>query len=237
MLIVCPSCASEYTLDPERIGDGGRKVRCAVCRATWFAHRPEPDAPMEPQPAEASPPTIEAIPHQPGTGNAAVSRRNPVRRPPPAPPGRTRNRLALAALVFTLLAAPTAVALRHQVVRQAPGSASLFAAAGLGVNLLGLELADITAELGQDGSARTLVIEGEIRSTASRPLPVPRLDFAIEGKDRDGLYRWSVKPPVAELGPGESARFTAKLASPPPAGARFVASFQPPSNDQSVALR
>jgi predicted Zn finger-like uncharacterized protein len=240
MLIVCPSCASEYALDPERIGDGGRKVRCATCRTTWFVHRPEPEVEAEHLPAVVRPgstagtftQTIEGAPHLAGPTSAGSL----LRRPGPPAQG-SRDRVALAAVAFVLLALPSAIALRHQVVSQVPGSAPLFAAAGLSVNLVGLELASISAELGQDGNGRALVIEGEIRSVASRPVPVPRLEFAIEGKDRDGLYRWSVKPPVAELGPGESARFTARLASPPPAGTRFVAAFQSPRGDQSVALR
>ena len=41
MLIVCPSCASEYTIDPATLGADGRTVRCAICRDTWLA---APDA-------------------------------------------------------------------------------------------------------------------------------------------------------------------------------------------------
>src|SRR5215207_8862356 len=37
MLIVCPSCASEYTIDPTKLGADGRTVRCALCRNTWAA--------------------------------------------------------------------------------------------------------------------------------------------------------------------------------------------------------
>lgn len=36
MLIVCPSCATSYMLDPASVGAAGRMVRCARCRATWF---------------------------------------------------------------------------------------------------------------------------------------------------------------------------------------------------------
>ncbi|MFD0934158.1 zinc-ribbon domain-containing protein, partial [Methylobacterium trifolii] len=36
MLIVCPTCASEYRIDAERVGMEGRSVRCAACRETWF---------------------------------------------------------------------------------------------------------------------------------------------------------------------------------------------------------
>ncbi len=37
MLIVCPSCATSYVIEPAALGAGGRMVRCARCKATWFA--------------------------------------------------------------------------------------------------------------------------------------------------------------------------------------------------------
>jgi predicted Zn finger-like uncharacterized protein len=37
MLIVCPSCATSYMIDPTSLGAEGRTVRCARCKATWFA--------------------------------------------------------------------------------------------------------------------------------------------------------------------------------------------------------
>ncbi len=37
MLIVCPSCATSYTVDPATLGPAGRTVRCARCKVTWFA--------------------------------------------------------------------------------------------------------------------------------------------------------------------------------------------------------
>jgi predicted Zn finger-like uncharacterized protein len=37
MLIVCPSCATSYMIDPASVGAAGRTVRCARCKATWFA--------------------------------------------------------------------------------------------------------------------------------------------------------------------------------------------------------
>jgi predicted Zn finger-like uncharacterized protein len=42
MLIVCPSCATSYMIDPVTLGPAGRTVRCARCKATWFAGGPEP---------------------------------------------------------------------------------------------------------------------------------------------------------------------------------------------------
>ena len=42
MLITCPSCASEYVIDPAHLRPSGRTVRCASCKATFFAEA-EPD--------------------------------------------------------------------------------------------------------------------------------------------------------------------------------------------------
>jgi predicted Zn finger-like uncharacterized protein len=44
MLIVCPSCATSYMIDPTSLGATGRTVRCARCKATWFAS-PKKQAP------------------------------------------------------------------------------------------------------------------------------------------------------------------------------------------------
>ena len=41
MLIVCPNCATSYMIDPASVGSGGRTVRCARCKTTWFAGGPK----------------------------------------------------------------------------------------------------------------------------------------------------------------------------------------------------
>jgi predicted Zn finger-like uncharacterized protein len=40
MLIVCPSCASEYAIDPAYLRPAGRKLRCASCREVFFVDAP-----------------------------------------------------------------------------------------------------------------------------------------------------------------------------------------------------
>ncbi len=44
MLIVCPSCASRYSIDDEKIGPDGKTVRCASCRTDFFASAPAPSS-------------------------------------------------------------------------------------------------------------------------------------------------------------------------------------------------
>lgn len=57
MLIVCPSCASRYSIDDAKIG-AGRTVRCASCQNAWFVTLADA-AEEEKQPAEAGPVTTE----------------------------------------------------------------------------------------------------------------------------------------------------------------------------------
>lgn len=41
MLIVCPSCATSYQVEPSSLGATGRSVRCVRCRKVWFASNTE----------------------------------------------------------------------------------------------------------------------------------------------------------------------------------------------------
>jgi predicted Zn finger-like uncharacterized protein len=75
MLIVCPSCTTPYRIELSTLGPAGRTVRCARCRATWFASvgelapaalalpaMPEISQPSQPEPegGEADQPRPEA---------------------------------------------------------------------------------------------------------------------------------------------------------------------------------
>ena len=44
MLIVCPSCATSYMIDPASVGSNGRTVRCTRCKTSWFAPSQQPAA-------------------------------------------------------------------------------------------------------------------------------------------------------------------------------------------------
>lgn len=37
MLIVCPTCATSYDVEPASLGANGRQVRCVRCRSVWLA--------------------------------------------------------------------------------------------------------------------------------------------------------------------------------------------------------
>ncbi|GJD99654.1 zinc-ribbon domain-containing protein [Methylobacterium isbiliense] len=224
MLIVCPSCASEYTLDPERIGPEGRTVRCAACREPWFVARPA-------DPAAAPPPDLAPDLAPPGEAVfTAVDAPVPVV-PPAAAGPRIRFRLPARtglALGLALLAALPAAALvaREGVVRAAPQTARLYAGLGLPVNLRGLELRDVVAFQAPDGpEGGRLVVEGDVVSASPHPRAVPPLALEIRDEHDHVIYRWTAEAPRARLEPEESARFRAELAAPPAKGRRVLVRF------------
>jgi len=67
MLIVCPSCTTAYRIELSTLGAAGRTVRCARCRATWFASVAE----LAPAALALPPPQEAAQPLQPATDEHA----------------------------------------------------------------------------------------------------------------------------------------------------------------------
>lgn len=129
---------------------------------------------------------------------------------------QTRRSSRWTAVVLVLFAVNVAlIGARNEVVRFVPQTASLFAAIGLPVNLrqLAFDNVRITRE-NQDGTT-ILMVEGQIVSTASKPVEVPRLRFAARNKDGQEIYTWTAKPERSILEPGQRLPFSSRLAAPP----------------------
>ena len=105
---------------------------------------------------------------------------------------------------------------RAEVVRLLPQTASLYAAIGLGVNLRGLVLADVTSEMQTAEGVQVLLVQGRIVSTTNRVVEVPRLRFAVRNGGGNEIYSWTALPSRSLLSPGETLAFQSRLASPPP---------------------
>ena len=248
MLIVCPSCASEYTIDTALLGSG-RQVRCAKCRTGWFARpEPEPDAatpeavppaaaaPAAPPPADP-PPLLDAEPARAGRPRSLRAKpgRKPARRSRRA--REEPRRWVLGAVSAAVLAIPASFAFRDPIVAAAPRTAKLFAAVGLPVNLAGVTLDGVSATLADENGARVLLAEGIVTGTTGAGASVPPIEITIEDEAGDALYQWSVKPPAARLARGEAVGFKARLASPPPAGRRVLVTFASGRGDAAIASR
>ncbi|HEY0570164.1 MAG TPA: zinc-ribbon domain-containing protein [Enterovirga sp.] len=222
MLIVCPSCASEYTIGADRIGPTGRVVRCASCREAWFI-APE-DVAQETERASAS--EAAAARGQNGPRGA----RNKALAP-------SHDKAALVLSLCLVMAMAMAAVFRTTLVRIAPESAAVFAAVGLPVNLLGLQLSGVKSDIGQEGEAQVLVVTGEIANETDRPKQVPPVAFTIEGENGATLYSWTDKSTGGEIAPHATARFQARLASPPPDGRHVLVTFSGKAGSPAVASR
>ena len=223
MLIICPTCSSEYALATDRIGATGRVVRCAACRSVWFVQPVETaetaDSEVEHADSAAAPP-----------GRFGRGKTAPV-------PARRSGRLPLALTLGLAAALGLSVAMREPIVRHVPESAAAFAALGLPVNLVGLQLGAVSSELAEEANGRVLLISGEIVNGGSHPLPVPPLALTIEGEAGELLYNWSDRTDRGEIAPHEAKRFQAKLSSPPPDGRRVLVSFSTKAAAPAVASR
>jgi predicted Zn finger-like uncharacterized protein len=191
MLIVCPSCASEYTIDPTKLGADGRTVRCALCRDTWAA-TPEGGAPAA-QPVEG-----------------AVLLRAATK--PHARPRTARRRAILAA------AAACLPALAWPALQ---GGMPVIGPALLRDALLGPDRPSfryVTSDVVGPSGGRALVVSGEIVNDTRSAVELSPLEFLVRSGDEQVLATWTSAPPVAKLKPGEAARFEGRLPVPPAEG-------------------
>ncbi|KMO35788.1 zinc-ribbon domain-containing protein [Methylobacterium aquaticum] len=234
MLIVCPACASEYTLDPEQIGPAGRTVRCAACREPWFVSAPAPE------PGADLPQTGEAV--FSASGTAPPRRSRPRAEPAKRSGAPGRRRLAAAALAVAGLGAVGLALMpagRAGLVRALPQTARLYAAIGLPVNLRGLAFRDVAAYQVPDASgAGRLVVEGDLVSAAKEAVPVPPLRLELHDEHGQVVYRWTAEAPRDRLEPEETARFRAELPGAPAKGRAVLVRFAAvDSGDSAVSLR
>lgn len=201
MLIDCPACARSYHVSPAEI-EGGRTVICPRCDARWFVD----------DPAGA------------GARHAGAARFDAAERPVPvaetwaqAPARRRRPRvpvgmtlgLASVALVSLTLGA------RATIVQMMPRAAALYAAAGLPVNLRGLEFREVRTARA-DPSSPEVTIKGDIRNVAGRRVRVPRLVFEVRDEAGQPLIRWSERAPAKLVGAGRTLAFASSPHAIPP---------------------
>lgn len=253
MLIVCPSCASQYELDAAKLGPDGRKVRCAGCRTSWHV-APEPAFPEAPSVEETQAllneeleqaaiidaqvtalaaergGTPEAL--DDGASEIAVAprRSRTGRRMRSAAMGGARGRVggmfAPAALTLAGLAlVGMLVWQRDLAVRGAPQLAALFDRIGLPVNVRGLSLSAIESGLVEDGQGRFLVVEGDVTNITRGKAAVPTIEVSVRDAGGQTLYTWTTEPPRPNLEPSELVRFRARLASPPANGQSVLVRF------------
>ena len=244
MLIVCPSCASEYMIDPGRLGAEGRMVRCAGCKTTWFVIS-EPEEPAAPEGVVDT--AFASDDGEAGSWDAAFAAAadadgaadgDQARSRAPSAFVKARGKAQLGGLarrvgdaatplmaVAGIIILVSALWSRAQIVRTFPATAALYAGIGLPVNLRGLEFRTVRSEVVGAGSDAVLVVEGEIANISGRDAPLPPIEIGVRGPEGQMLYTWTNDPPRETLATSDTAQFRARLAAPPAEGRQVLVRF------------
>lgn len=221
MIIACPQCTTRYTVDGHAFRAPGRTVRCTTCDHTWFQAPPKP----APAPAEglalAEGGFDDDLADEGGDIETETARMVAAARRSAA---RFRDAMAErrgSLREWALLAASVALfvvgglAMRETAVRLMPGSAVIYAAAGLPVNIRGLDLRNVEYERQYENGTVVLSIKGEVVNIRDEPVSVPKLRFGLRDGLRQELYHWHMKVSKDQLQPDEAVPFVARVASPP----------------------
>jgi hypothetical protein len=110
------------------------------------------------------------------------------------------------------------VGARGKIMSRVPAAAPFYAALGLEGNARRLGFDSVVSRMTEVDGLRILVVEGEIRNLASASSVAPRLELSVLDAAGQEIYHWTAAPPKSRLDSGETARFRARLAAPPPQG-------------------
>ncbi len=138
-----------------------------------------------------------------------------------------RLRLGLRIIGGTALVALLALSYlgRVQVVERFPAMAGVYAAVGLGINVVGLDFSDVSAMQTLRNGKEVLIVSAQIVGQSPSPVPVPAVVVTLIGANGEGVYQWSVQPSVPDLMAGERSTFDTQLTLPPGEASRVRLSF------------
>lgn len=114
---------------------------------------------------------------------------------------------------------------RIKIVETFPSMAGVYEAMGLGVNVVGLDFADIkTLRTLVDGK-EVLIVTANIIGMQAERVNVPQVVITLIGAKGEALYVWSVRPEARSMTAGQSASLRTQLTLPPGNVARVKLAF------------
>jgi predicted Zn finger-like uncharacterized protein len=230
MILTCPECATRYFVPDEKVGPSGRTVRCSSCGNRWTAEGqadlelfvdPEAGAvALDGDKAEDTP-----VSELPGDELPKVFRQKATderRVREAATVGVVWAGMAVGVLALAL----GGIVFRGSVVEMWPSTASAFAAVGLDVNRVGLEIEDVSAEAAlQDGHA-ALAVSGVMRNVEDHPVKAPPLRVSLLNKAEKVVAVKLASPADPLIPPGETRHFALSIIDPPTTAAILEVSFE-----------
>lgn len=141
------------------------------------------------------------------------------------PLARMRRTARIAGAVMLVGIVAAAYFGRVQIVERNPDLAGLYAAVGLGVNVVGLNLSDLQSTRSLSEGKEVLVVSGQIVGLMPNPVQVPPVLVSLLDNMGHTVYEWSVAPRIRDLMAGERATFDTRLPLPPAEATRVRLSF------------
>ncbi len=114
---------------------------------------------------------------------------------------------------------------RIQVVERFPAMAGVYEAMGLGVNVVGLDFAEVTSLRTLRDGKDVLLVSAQIVGLMPEPVAVPAVVVTLLDDEGRGIYEWSVTPSVRDLMAGERSTLDIQLPLPPGNAMRVRLSF------------
>lgn len=129
---------------------------------------------------------------------------------------------------------------RVQLVERIPSLAGVYAGLGMGVNVVGLDFSNVTAQRALRDGKEMLIVSAQIVGLTADPVGVPPVVVTLLGPNGTAIYEWSVTPSVRDLMAGERSSFDTQLTLPPGAAERMRLSFaasapQPPTRSVPIS--
>src|SRR3984957_19335028 len=253
MQIICPHCSTSYGIDPAKLGEAGRSVRCSRCKEIWLA-RPEDAVEFAPTPAMAGAGAQGAgqdaaaewdamAREQDDAGSEAPHVDSPSiadgwRNSADWPAERNDQDGEESSGRFPWLGKLANAIPRAPQFRAPVSLATASAAMGALVLALVIWRADLVRLLPQTAAFYKLVgldvnlrglrfkdVKVSSEMVEGKPMQIPLLRISVRDAQGAEIYAWNAVLEQSVLRPGERAQFKSRLASPPPEGRNIDVRF------------
>lgn len=193
MILTCEKCNKRYFVRDEEIGPEGRKVRCVICKHTWYQAPHEALITMKIDPEE--------LPANP----RAVNESNP-----PRFSAGWMSFCAALVLVFGGIYFG-----RNMIVQSWPAFAVAYESLGFEVALpgAGLKVENIQPQHTEDNGKNILVVRGEVVNTSKHVSVIPPIHIQLMGSCTEDpanqcvVKEWQHAFSESRLLPGERIAF------------------------------